>query len=44
MNYDEWKLDNPFGEEDYTSECCVCDQPISEDEQYCSNKCFNSDN
>jgi len=44
MNYDDWKLDNPFENEDYTNTCGMCDAPISEEEEYCSTKCFNADN
>jgi hypothetical protein len=42
MNYDNWKLDNPYEEEDNTYECAMCDAPISE-AGYCSTECRNAD-
>lgn len=43
MNYDNWKLNNPYENEDLTNECSMCDAPISENESYCSARCRNAD-
>jgi len=44
QNYDEYKLANPFSDEDLTKECAMCDAPILEERTYCSDKCFYADN
>ena len=41
MNYDDWKLSNPYeNEEEY--KCNMCDKPI-EQEGYCSIRCKKAD-
>jgi hypothetical protein len=42
MNYDDWKLGNPFDEEG-EDECSVCGTAIGEGETYCSKDCFKAD-
>lgn len=44
MNYDQWKLDNPFDNEDDSRACKYCKQAIKQDTNYCSYKCEENDN
>ena len=41
-NYDEWKTDNPYYDEDEIYLCDMCSTPI-ETEGYCSTKCRKAD-
>ena len=44
MNYDQWKLDNAFDNEEDGSNCKYCKQAIEQDTNYCSYKCEENDN
>lgn len=39
MNYDNWKLDNPFGDEK-ENECLYCGEPSEKD--FCDKQCYKA--
>ena len=40
-NYDNWKLENPYENEDKVNECKVCGTDCEDD--FCSSKCYQID-
>lgn len=40
-NYDDYKTESPYEDEDLVNECAMCGTPT--DKEYCSSKCRKAD-